>query len=51
MKKGINIMKLKKLNNRGWGMAEMIFFCAVILIALLIAAYLIYMLYQQLGLN
>ena len=44
-------MKLSKLNNRGWGMAEMLFFCAAILIALLVAAYLIYLFYQQLGLN
>ncbi len=38
-----------KLNNHGWGMAEMLFFCAAILIALLIAAFLIYSLYNQLG--
>lgn len=38
-----------KLNNRGWGLAEMLFFCAIILIALLIAAFLIYSFYKQLG--
>lgn len=38
-----------KLNNRGWGLVEMLFFCALILIALLIAAFLIYSLYKQLG--
>ena len=40
-----------KLNNRGWSMAEMLFFCAAILIALLVAAYFIYLLYQQLGIS
>lgn len=38
-----------RLNNHGWGLGEMLFFCAAILIALLVAAYLIYLLYQQLG--
>lgn len=40
-----------KLNNHGWGLVQMLCFCAAILIALLIAAYLIYMFYQQLGLS
>ncbi len=38
-----------KLNNHGWGLAEMLFFCAIILIALLVAAFLIYSFYKQLG--
>lgn len=40
-----------KLNNRGWSMTEMLLFCAAILIALLIAAFLIYSLYKQLGIS
>lgn len=41
---------MKKLNNNGWGLTEMLVFCAILLIALFIAAYLIYKLYQSLEL-
>ena len=41
---------MKKLNNNGWGLTEMLVFCAILLIALFVAAYLIYRLYQSLGL-
>lgn len=40
MKKVIN-------NNGGWGLAELLIYCAIILIALLVATYLIYVLYQS----
>ena len=38
-----------KLDNRGWSLKEMLFLSACILIALLVAAYLIYSFYQQMG--
>lgn len=38
---------MHKLNNKGWGLVEMLLFSAALLIALLIAAYLIYMLYSS----
>lgn len=41
---------MRKLNNGGWGLTEMLIYCAILLIALFIAAYLIYKLYQSLGL-
>ena len=41
---------MRKLNNSGWRLTEMLIFCAILLIALFIAAYLIYKLYQSLGL-
>ncbi len=41
---------MKKLNNNGWGLTEMLVLCAILLIALFVAAYLIYRLYQSLGL-
>ena len=41
---------MRKLNNSGWGLTEMLIYCAILLIALFIAAYLIYKLYQSLGL-
>ncbi len=36
-------------NNKGWGLAEMLILSAAILIALIIAAYLIYQLYNSFG--
>ena len=41
---------MKKLNNNGSGLTQMLIFCAILLIALFIAAYLIYRLYQSIGL-
>ena len=38
---------MKKLNNGGWGLAEMLILSAILLIALLVAAYLIYVLYSS----
>ncbi len=40
-----------KLNNKGWSFKEMIFLSCCILLALLVAAYLIYSFYQQMGFN
>lgn len=40
-----------KLNNKGWGLAEMLFFSACLLIALFVSAYLIYTLYESLGIQ
>lgn len=38
---------MKKLNNKGWGLFEMLFLSCCILIALLIATYFIYILYNS----
>ncbi len=38
---------MKKLNNGGWGLVEMLLLSAALLIALLVAAYLIYVLYNS----
>ncbi len=35
------------MNNKGWGLAEMLILSSILLIALLIAAYFIYVLYQN----
>lgn len=40
---------MRKLNNSGWGLTEMLIYCAILLIALFIAAILIYNLYKNLG--
>ena len=42
---------MRKLNNKGWGLVEMLVLSACIIVALLIAAYLIYVLYSSLGLS
>ena len=36
-------------NNGGWGLAEMIVLSCILLLALLLASYLIYTLYNSLG--
>ena len=38
---------MKKLNNGGWALVEMLLLSAALLIALLVAAYLIYALYNS----
>ncbi len=38
---------MKNLNNKGWGLIEMLILSAILLIALLVAAYLIYILYNS----
>ncbi len=38
---------MKKLNNRGWGLVEMLLLCAALLVALLVAIYFIYVLYES----
>lgn len=38
---------MKKLNNGGWGLVEMLLLSAALLIALLVAAYFIYVLYNS----
>ncbi len=43
-------MKKIKLNNKGWGLAAYIFYSAMLLLALLLAAYLIYIFYNSFGL-
>lgn len=40
---------MKKLDNKGWGLSTLLILSAAILIALLVAAYLIYSLYASLG--
>ena len=40
---------MKKMNNGGWGLAEMMILSGIIIIALLIATYFIYRLYSALG--
>ncbi len=40
---------MKKLNNRGWGLVEMLLLSGALLIALLVAIYFIYKLYSSLG--
>lgn len=40
---------MRKLNNKGWSLTEMLLLCAIILIALLIMVFLIYRLYASLG--
>lgn len=42
---------MNKLNNKGWGLAQMLIMSGAILIALLVAACLIYYLYASLGLT
>ena len=39
----------KELNNRGWGLVEMLLLSGALLIALLVAIYFIYKLYSSLG--
>jgi len=41
---------MKKLNNKGWGLGEMLVLSGILLIALLVAAYFIYRLYKELAL-
>lgn len=43
-------MQMKKLDNKGWGLATMLILSSLLLIALLVAAYLIYILYSSFGL-
>ena len=43
-------MKNFKLDNKGWGLVEMLVLSGVILIALLVAAFLIYQFYNSMGL-
>ena len=43
-------MKKIKLDNKGWGLAEMLVLSGAILIALIVAAYLIYKFYNSMGL-
>lgn len=38
---------MRKLNNGGWGLTEMLILSGIILFILLFAAYMIYMLYQS----
>ena len=38
-----------KLNNRGWGLGEMLLLSAIIIITLLVAMYLISKLYSDMG--
>lgn len=38
---------MKKLNNGGWGLVEMLLLSVALLIALLVAAYFIYVLYNS----
>ena len=40
---------MKKLNNKGWGLTEMLIISAVILIILIIAAIMIYRFYSSMG--
>lgn len=40
---------MKRLNKKGWGLAEMLILSGALLLALLVAAYLIYVLYSTLG--
>jgi hypothetical protein len=40
---------MKKLNNGGWGLTEMLILSGVILLVLLVAVYFIYKLYASLG--
>lgn len=43
----VYINENKKLNNGGWGFAEMIVLSCILLLCLLVAAYLIYNLYNS----
>ena len=38
---------MKKLNNGGWGLVEMLILSGILLIALLVAVYFIYVLYNS----
>ncbi len=38
---------MKKLNNKGWGLAEMLILSGSLLLALLVAIYFIYQLYNS----
>ena len=40
---------MKKLNNKGWGLTEMLIISTVILITLIIAAVMIYRFYSSMG--
>ena len=41
---------MKKLDNKGWGLTEMLIISGIILVILLIAAVMIYRFYSSLGL-
>ena len=41
---------MRKLNNKGWGFVQMVILSSCIIGALLVAAYLIYLLYSSFGL-
>lgn len=40
---------MRKLDNKGWSLTEMLVLSAIIIIALIFAAFLIYRLYASLG--